>query len=409
MKKLQRGRLSAMLGSMGRGGDTLVGHINPQEAALLKALGGAGTVNPSTGLLEFRGTGPGSSHGSRSGASSRDTGVSDRGGSRGGYSRGGSTAGGYGRGVSGAESVGRAQAGRSSEGGQSSRSGGRSVAAQAAPSVAAAEAERRAAGLRTARAQIALQDDGLERVALGPTPGFDLADRLGVSQDVMQDGRALNDAGRQAFDAATQGASANAGYGGLETSAFSGMRGYRHTPTAMNQPGALTSRDLAAGIASATTGVGYKGRTGYGPGVDARQDQLSESYSRIADPSFGQSAVDFAADAIGLNHGFAPDGALGVNNRFNPLDGWGTRMALNAAAPGLGSGLGVLNDAAQGNYAGAITNAVGMAGPAGALMATGMRATDGLTGMSDRLRGPNMYRGLGGGMGGRTSLAAYAA
>jgi len=37
----------------GREGDTVLAHINPQEAALLKRMGGSGTINPSTGLPEF--------------------------------------------------------------------------------------------------------------------------------------------------------------------------------------------------------------------------------------------------------------------------------------------------------------------------------------------------------------------
>ena len=43
------------LASKGRYGDTMLAHINPQEAALLKARGGAGTINPQTGLPEFYG------------------------------------------------------------------------------------------------------------------------------------------------------------------------------------------------------------------------------------------------------------------------------------------------------------------------------------------------------------------
>ena len=39
---------------MGREGDTMLAHINPQEAALLKALGGSGTINPNTGLPEYK-------------------------------------------------------------------------------------------------------------------------------------------------------------------------------------------------------------------------------------------------------------------------------------------------------------------------------------------------------------------
>ncbi len=46
-------RAAEALDDYGRNGDTLVAHISPSEAALLKALGGAGTVNPTTGLLEF--------------------------------------------------------------------------------------------------------------------------------------------------------------------------------------------------------------------------------------------------------------------------------------------------------------------------------------------------------------------
>ena len=38
----------------GREGDTQLAHINSQEAALLKALGGSGTLNPNTGLPEYK-------------------------------------------------------------------------------------------------------------------------------------------------------------------------------------------------------------------------------------------------------------------------------------------------------------------------------------------------------------------
>jgi hypothetical protein len=43
------------LASYGRDGDTMLAHINPQEAALLKANGGSGTINPDTGLPEYFG------------------------------------------------------------------------------------------------------------------------------------------------------------------------------------------------------------------------------------------------------------------------------------------------------------------------------------------------------------------
>ena len=37
----------------GRGGDTMLAHVNPEEARLLMAMGGSGTINPHTGLPEF--------------------------------------------------------------------------------------------------------------------------------------------------------------------------------------------------------------------------------------------------------------------------------------------------------------------------------------------------------------------
>ena len=46
-------QIAALLRSKGRYGDTVLAHINPKEAALLKARGGAGTANPETGLPEF--------------------------------------------------------------------------------------------------------------------------------------------------------------------------------------------------------------------------------------------------------------------------------------------------------------------------------------------------------------------
>ncbi len=45
--------LAQELPKYGRMGDTMVAHINPQEAALLKSMGGSGTINPTTGLPEF--------------------------------------------------------------------------------------------------------------------------------------------------------------------------------------------------------------------------------------------------------------------------------------------------------------------------------------------------------------------
>ena len=45
--------IAALLQSKGRGKDTVLAHITPKEAALLKKRGGRGSRNPDTGLLEF--------------------------------------------------------------------------------------------------------------------------------------------------------------------------------------------------------------------------------------------------------------------------------------------------------------------------------------------------------------------
>jgi len=45
--------LAQQLQSQGRGGDTILAHIDPAEAAMLEAAGGAGTLNPETGLPEY--------------------------------------------------------------------------------------------------------------------------------------------------------------------------------------------------------------------------------------------------------------------------------------------------------------------------------------------------------------------
>jgi hypothetical protein len=45
--------MAKVLASKGRRGDTELAHVNPEEAALLKARGGSGTRNPKTGLREY--------------------------------------------------------------------------------------------------------------------------------------------------------------------------------------------------------------------------------------------------------------------------------------------------------------------------------------------------------------------
>jgi len=51
--KLDLPGLAELLRSKGRGKDTVLAHITPKEAALLKKRGGRGSRNPDTGLLEF--------------------------------------------------------------------------------------------------------------------------------------------------------------------------------------------------------------------------------------------------------------------------------------------------------------------------------------------------------------------
>ena len=42
------------LAAQGRGGDSMLAHINPREAEMLQRMGGAGTINPHTGLHEYK-------------------------------------------------------------------------------------------------------------------------------------------------------------------------------------------------------------------------------------------------------------------------------------------------------------------------------------------------------------------
>jgi hypothetical protein len=46
--------IAEMLRQRGREGDTVLAHISPQEAGILQLLGGSGTINPYTGLPEFK-------------------------------------------------------------------------------------------------------------------------------------------------------------------------------------------------------------------------------------------------------------------------------------------------------------------------------------------------------------------
>ena len=45
--------MAAAMAQQGRYGDTMLAHISPQEARMLRQMGGSGTINPNTGLPEF--------------------------------------------------------------------------------------------------------------------------------------------------------------------------------------------------------------------------------------------------------------------------------------------------------------------------------------------------------------------
>jgi hypothetical protein len=45
------------LASKGIGGDTELAHVNKEEMVVLRDMGGSGTINPNTGLIQFMGGG----------------------------------------------------------------------------------------------------------------------------------------------------------------------------------------------------------------------------------------------------------------------------------------------------------------------------------------------------------------
>ena len=55
--KLDMPALAKLIQARGRKGDTILAHISPKEAALLKKRGGSGTTNPDTGLPEYEDSG----------------------------------------------------------------------------------------------------------------------------------------------------------------------------------------------------------------------------------------------------------------------------------------------------------------------------------------------------------------
>jgi len=60
LEKGSRAFAQGGLAEYGRSGDSMLAHINPMEAEVLRRMGGAGTVNPNTGIREFKGGGLGS-------------------------------------------------------------------------------------------------------------------------------------------------------------------------------------------------------------------------------------------------------------------------------------------------------------------------------------------------------------
>lgn len=47
-------KVGGRLAAAGRGGDSMLAHINPREAEMLERMGGSGTINPNTGLREYK-------------------------------------------------------------------------------------------------------------------------------------------------------------------------------------------------------------------------------------------------------------------------------------------------------------------------------------------------------------------
>lgn len=60
LEKGSRALAQGGLAEYGRSGDSMLAHINPMEAEVLRRMGGSGTVNPNTGIREFKGGGLGS-------------------------------------------------------------------------------------------------------------------------------------------------------------------------------------------------------------------------------------------------------------------------------------------------------------------------------------------------------------
>ena len=133
-----RAAIERTLAARGVRGDTMIAHIDPREAAMLKFMGGAGTINPRTGLRQFYAIGGDGSGGySRGAAGSGNLGQGAGGGSA--DALGGGVGGGYGGGTGnqGGSGLGAA-GGHSGESGAPGSAGSLYARNWAAPTVSGA-------------------------------------------------------------------------------------------------------------------------------------------------------------------------------------------------------------------------------------------------------------------------------
>lgn len=155
--------MAMRLQHMGQKGDTMLAHINPEEAKMLKDNGGSGKINPHTGLVSFSGAEDGggsqtsSNYGGPSGGS--DAGREARGGDTPGFGSGGGGSvgggGGYGAGSGGSPAGGGDRGGRDNSDAQREAAVRRAAQDRAAAELnaqrAAQEAAARAAADNAAR------------------------------------------------------------------------------------------------------------------------------------------------------------------------------------------------------------------------------------------------------------------
>ena len=50
-------KMAEQVAAAGRGGDTKLAHVTPRQQEMLRRMGGSGTINPTTGLREYKGGG----------------------------------------------------------------------------------------------------------------------------------------------------------------------------------------------------------------------------------------------------------------------------------------------------------------------------------------------------------------